>query len=165
MKGSEIKKTLFAGLTVLSLAVLLGCAHTIRTSGTVTDSGVPVKDAKVIVSVWTHGIFDRNVVKYGTKTGPNGSFSLSVDNPFTYAEVHLEVMAPNDRYFFNQYSRLPAGHMMLTLTNQWYSPAGRFTYEAFDGKWAGKTTWVRSNTPSNQALQAIGTPGAPQPER
>ena len=56
MKGSEIKKTLFAGLTVLSLAVLLGCAHTIRTSGTVTDSGVPVKDAKVIAEIQKTGI-------------------------------------------------------------------------------------------------------------
>ena len=123
--------------------MLPGCAHTIRTSGTVTDSGVPVKDAKVVVSVWTYGIFDRNVVKYGTKTAPNGSFSLSVDNPFAYAEVDLEVMAPNERYFFSQYSRLPTGHMMLTLTNQWYSPAGRLTYESFHGKWGGKTTWVQ----------------------
>jgi hypothetical protein len=87
-------------------AILIACltwlpwrSH-VQTSGVVIDgvSGLPIENARVIVTLVRNGFPYSSYMGYGTVTDSNGRFSLNIVTPRRFNYAFVEASAPNDDY-------------------------------------------------------------------
>lgn len=91
------------GLFVVLLAlfiVWLPWKKHVAISGTVVDqeTGEPVADARVIVTLVRNGFPYQNFMGYGLRADEKGKFVLDVVAPSRFNSMLVEASAPNDQY-------------------------------------------------------------------
>jgi hypothetical protein len=110
------------------------------------ETGAPVSDAKVILTVEHFSPYDTNTkpARFGGLTDSNGLIRFHGTAPFIVGRLYCEAIGPNGMYNFAVITDETFILRLGALTSQQLSngePKDRYTYDHFEGTFVCDVNW------------------------
>lgn len=128
----------------------------ITVEGRVLDSisGLPVSEAKVVVSTWDYGIFDSNPRNFGTTTDSEGNFEIHADPNFWIRRIDIAASGPTDKMGIQMNIKYEQSVIKIRTLDFDQTPIDSYKYADFGGAWSGKIEWKHNPNQSSHTTRA-----------